>query len=86
MARNLLSNRFVFAAVALAFVAGLGITAAWGNSVVDMRQCSGQANLAVAMDPTDPLWPGSSGQANLAVAMEPTDPLWPGSSGQANLA
>jgi hypothetical protein len=80
MARNLLSNKFVFAAVVLAFVLALGVSAAYGETPT--ASPTRHLGLNAASDPTnppDPWGPGSS----LALASDPTnppDPWGPGSS------
>jgi len=91
MVRKLLSNKFVFAAVVVAFVLAMGVSAAWGNSLNSRSEriidtSSGQRDfqsnrqaLAVAMDPTQDQWPypTSGGTQRLAVAMDPTQDQWP---------
>ena len=81
MTRNLLSNKFVFAAVVLAFALALGVSAAYGKTPT-VAPTGHQQALNVATDPNappDPWGPGSS----LALATDPNappDPWGPGSS------
>ena len=71
MARNLLSNKFVFAAVVLAFALAVGASASFGFAPSQERVLTSQA---AANDPTNPCdpWGGC-----IAAANDPTNPCDP---------
>ena len=71
MTRNILSNRFFFAAVVLAFALAVGLNAAYGKTAVAVPQHHQALNLAT--DPNNPPdnFPGAG---SLALATDPNNP------------